>query len=175
LTAPTPSRLDRLEAMHEIGQLAVRYALAVDLRDRTLLEALWAVPPGPVPPPTMNLLTVHEQWRTWFAKGPTVHVVANHVIDMDGETSARGTVYCLAQLDLRTRFVDRTLAYRDTYVREDGRWLFATRERLAWFGQARPANPIEQPLLGDPDPYVGRGTLPRDLMATADEIFLMGP
>jgi hypothetical protein len=151
------------DAALAIQQLAYRYAYAVDTRDRGLLESLWTEPSRRVDPPEMNLLTVREQHRRWFDKGATVHLVANHLIEPVTDDRARGVVYCVAQLDLRTHFVDRTLLYQDEYSRVAGVWKFAVRRHHVWFGEARPHNPMTQPPVSWPGGY-GRGDLPGAVM-----------
>ena len=156
--------LERLVAAEEIRQLAYRYAYAVDTRDRALLESLWVEPTGPATYPEMNLDTVRRDHARWFAKGPTIHFVGNHLVDVDDDHHARGSVYCWAQLDFGAEFVDQAILYQDRYVRQDGRWLFAARRHLLWFGQARAENPIAQPPEAWPRDHVGRGALPAAIM-----------
>lgn len=159
---PTP--LERVVAAEEIRQLAVRYAYAVDSRDRDLLESLWVEPESDVEYPEMNLRTVRRDHPRWFDKGPTVHFVGNHLIEVDDPHHAHGVVYCWAQLDLIERFVDQSILYQDQYVHSDGRWLFLQRRHLLWFGQPRERNPVEQPAEQWPRTHVGRGTLPGAIM-----------
>lgn len=166
-----PTAVERLLAVQEIEQLARRYAYAVDTRDLELLMSLWAETAENAERPDMNIGTVRAEWRRWFDKGPTVHFVTNHVIDVLNADQATGSVYCLAQLDLLTHFVDRSLLYRDAYVRMGGRWLFAKRRHLVWFGQRRPENPIDQPPEGWPGGF-GRGSLPASVMTWQQRNFL---
>jgi len=157
---PGDDRLERLWAVHEIRQLAYRYAYAQDARDRELLLSLWAETETPATTPDIDVHTVRSEAARWFRKGPTVHFVGNHVVDVLGPDEATGSVYCWAQLDLGEEFVDQSLLYEDRYVRAQGRWLFLTRRHLLWFGQRRAENPIQQPPATWPRGYVGRGTLP---------------
>ena len=153
-------RVDALWAVHEIRQLAYRYALAQDFRDRELLLSLWAETDEPARTPDIDIHTVRSEAERWFRKGPTVHVVANHLVDLVSADEATGSVYCWAQLDLGEEFVDQSILSRDRYVRRDGRWLFLVRRHLLWFGQARERNPIRQAPATWPRGYVGRGSLP---------------
>jgi hypothetical protein len=153
-------RVDALWAVHEIRQLAYRYALAQDFRDRELLLSLWAETDEPATTPDIDVHTVRSEAERWFRKGPTVHLVANHVVDVTSEDEATGSVYCWAQLDLGEEFVDQAILYRDRYVRRDGRWLFLVRRHLLWYGAARERNPIRQAPATWPRGYVGRGSLP---------------
>lgn len=159
MTAPALGP-EELAAIEEIRQLAYRYAYAQDFRDRELLLSLWAETEEPARSPEIDVHTVRAEAERWFRKGPTVHFVGNHLVEVEGPDEASGSVYCWAQLDLGEEFVDQAILYRDRYVRRDGRWLFLTRRHLLWYGQRRPSNPIDQPPNGWPGGYVGRGTLP---------------
>lgn len=162
--AEVPDPIERLTAAEEIRQLAYGYAYAVDTRDGDLLESLWAEPAGPVDYPDINLVTVRADHERWFGKGPTVHFVGNHRIEIGDRDHATGVVYCWAQLDFVDQFVDQSILYQDKYVRTDDGWRFDVRRHLLWFGQPRAANPIDQEPDGWPRVHYGRGSLPRDLM-----------
>ena len=144
----------------EIRQLAYRYAYAQDFRDAALLLSLWLETAEPAPYPDIDIHTVRAEHERWFRKGPTVHFVGNHIIELDDPDHAHGSVYCTAQLDLGEEFVDQSILYQDTYVRHEGMWLFQRRRHLLWFGQARAENPIHQEPDGWPKTYTGRGVLP---------------
>ncbi len=163
MTPGDAERLERLWAVHEIRQLAYRYAYAQDSRDRELLLSLWAETDTPAGAPDIDVHTVRREATRWFRKGPTVHFVGNHVVDLLGPDEAGGSVYCWAQLDLGDEFVDQSILYRDRYVRGEEGWRFLTRRHLLWFGQRRAEHPIHQPPAGWPRGYVGRGTLPDGL------------
>jgi hypothetical protein len=162
------SRLDQLWAAHEIRQLAYRYALAQDSRDRTLLLSLWSETAEPATTPDIDIHTVRSEAARWFQKGPTVHFVGNHVIGFDGPGAAHGSVYCWAQLDLGHAFVDQAILYEDHYVLDGGAWLFATRRHLLWYGQERDRNPIRQEPATWPRGHVGRGSLPEEFPSYAN-------
>lgn len=156
-------RLEQLWAVHQIRQLAYRYALAVDSRDRELLLSLWAETEQPATTPEIDIHTVRSEAARWFRKGPTIHFVGNHLVELTSPDEAAGSVYAWAQLDLGEAFVDQAILYQDHYVRHNGDWLFLTRRHLLWFGQERDRNPIRQPPATWPHGHVGRGTLPFDL------------
>ena len=115
--------------------------------------------------PDIDIHTVRAEHQRWFRKGPTVHFVGNHIIELDAPDRAHGSVYCTAQLDFGEEFIDQSILYQDSYVREDGGWLFERRRHLLWFGQKRAENPIHQPADGWPKTHVGRGVLPDALRA----------
>jgi SnoaL-like domain len=158
------NRLDRLWALHEIQQLAYRYAFAFDSRDLEALAALWAETDSPAEAPEIDIHTVREDFDQWlYGLGPTVLAVCNHIIEFDDDANARGSVYCLGQIDMGERFIDQSILYQDRYVRRDGRWLFLVRRHMLWFGQPRPEHPLEQEPANWPASPVGRGTLPDEL------------
>jgi hypothetical protein len=154
---------DRLWAVHEIRQLAYRYAFAQDSRDMELLLSLWAERPEPAEPPVIDIHTVRSEAARWFRKGPTIHFVGNHIIDLEGPDEASGSVYCWAALDFGDEFVDQTILYQDRYVRRDERWLFLSRRHLLWYGIERERNPMRQEPATWPRGYTGRGPLPEEL------------
>ena len=73
----------------------------------------------------------------------TLHVVANHAIDLDGRGGGRGEVYCVAHhLAVEdNRAVDHIMfiRYLDQYRRTDGRWRFAGRETFVEWTEERAA------------------------------------
>ncbi len=152
--------LSLLLAVHEIRQLAYRYALAHDSRDAALLLSLWAETEQPLDWPYIDIHRVRSDTERWFKKGPTTHIVANHLVDLTSPHEAEGYVYCLAQNDFGEQFVDQTILYRDAYVRRDGRWLFRRRLHLLWFGQERERHPYRQPDADWPSHQIGRGVAP---------------
>lgn len=157
---PDPEALARVVARDEIRRLALAYAYAQDMRDAELLLSLWAEPDQPSTYPDIDLVTVRKEYKRWFQKGTTCHFVGNHLITLDGPDNAHGDVYCLAQLDFGKKFVDQTILYQDSYVREAGRWLFRNRRHLLFFGQTRAENPMRQKPEGWPALHTGAGRLP---------------
>src|SRR5262249_30846202 len=120
-------RVERLESLAEIRQLAVRYARAVDARDLDALVALFA--------PDVQVgrdRSGRDALRDWFSgvlstMRVSVHLVGNHVVDFDDRTHARGIVYCRDELEQPGSGEWRVgmLQYWDDYVLADGEWCFA--------------------------------------------------
>jgi hypothetical protein len=138
-------RLDRLESLACIRQLAYRYALAVDSRDMDALVALF-VPDVRVGEGT----TGRDALKRWFTEAlrkprTSVHFVANHIVDFDDADHARGVVYCRDQLeqpDTGTWEIGE-LQYWDSYARVDGEWCFVRRKFHRWYivdALSRPAH-----------------------------------
>jgi len=71
--------------------------------------------------------------------GVAVLMVANHIIEFYGAGQARGSVWCHAHVDDRREgFIEQLIKYDDRYALVGGRWLFASRRHLLWYGIARP-------------------------------------
>lgn len=158
MSGPTvEAQLARLWAIHEIQQLVYRYALAFDRRDRELFCGLWAPADGTAEFPDLDGELVARNVDRFFAHGPSVMVVANHLIDFTDDDHAVGHVYGWPQVEMAGRFVDQIVLYRDRYVRREGAWRFATRRHLLIYGQERAENPFAQAPADWPRGQVGRG------------------
>ena len=139
------ARIERLEAREAIGQLPIRYALAVDGRDVAAWADLFvadvncgraglgrAVLRGLIAP----------QLRTFYR---SIHQICGHRIVLDDADRAHGVVYCRAEHETGGRWIVMAIAYFDTYERRDGEWLFARRREKHWYAadwQERPAAPF---------------------------------
>jgi hypothetical protein len=126
-------RLDRLESLDEIRQLAHRYALAVDTRNLDDLVELFVedVQVG-------RDKRGREAMKTWFGDtlsrfADSIHFVGNHVIDFDSSTTARGVVYCRDELEKGGEWHVGTIQYWDAYERRGGRWYFKRRKLHRWY------------------------------------------
>jgi ketosteroid isomerase-like protein len=131
------SPLDEMLARDAIRQLAERYALAVDGKDLDGVAGLFVedVDNGRYGPGREGVKRFYDQSLRKFHC--SMHLVANHVIDFDGDDRAHGVVYCRAQhhvLDPE-HWWDEALAYWDTYEDADGSWLFRRRRVRSWYRQ----------------------------------------
>jgi hypothetical protein len=146
-------RGDRIAAIVEIQQLAYRYALAVDSRDLDLLVSLF------VPDVIVGQgATGRDALRSWYgsalrAVGATIHLVANHTVDVDGET-ARGVVYCREEVEDIENGEWRVgmLQYWDDYRRVHDEWLFNRRRVRRWYSTDALARPARGSGLGTDGP-----------------------
>jgi hypothetical protein len=128
-------RLDRLESLATIRQLAMRYGLAVDARDVDALADLFVE--------NVRLSRTEsgrDLMRAWYVRSlsqfqDSVHFVGNHIIDFDDADNARGIVYCHDELDRRDqgRWEWGKIQYWDRYVRVDGEWYFKYRNFNRWY------------------------------------------
>lgn len=130
--------LGRLVALEAIRDLARRYALAADGKDLDAMAALFVpdVDNGRWGPGREGVKAFYAQsLRTFHC---SVHLVANHVVDLDDDTHATGVVYCQARhhvLEPEEHWYDEALAYFDTYERVEGEWGFRRRRLRSWYRQ----------------------------------------
>ena len=144
-------RLDRMESLAEIRQLAVRYALYLDSRDMKQLVELF-VPDVRVGREASGREAL-EAWFTRTMRVPktSVHLVANHIVDFEDGDHARGVVYCHDELERPdTGLWDvGKLQYWDQYRRVDGTWYFARRKFHRWYMVDATTRPAAGAGLGD--------------------------
>ena len=141
--------------MLKIQQLVARYALAVDSRDLEQLVALF-VPDVEVGRGARG----RDALRSWYSEllrsvGATIHVVANHTIDVDGD-KAHGVVYCREEVEHVAVGEWRVgmLQYWADYRRVDGVWLFERRRVRRWYS----SDALARPQLGSGVAGGGPGT-----------------
>lgn len=133
-TSDLAARIDRLESLEQIRQLASRYALSVDMRDFDALVNLYTED---------TRISKTERGRQAlkgvFAKvmrqfSVTSHQIGNHVIDFDGADHADGVVYCHAEHEIAGQWWVMQMLYVDRYTRVDGRWYFQWRLPCSLYG-----------------------------------------
>ncbi|MCK9540819.1 MAG: nuclear transport factor 2 family protein [Novosphingobium sp.] len=131
-------RLARVEAQLAIQQLASRYARSVDSRDIDAVGALFSDQTrfgdfgmGPEGARAFYVSVLRAFYRS-------MHQIVGHVIDVDGEDSATGTVYCRAEHEDGDKWVVILMVYFDRYVRQADGWRFlARRPRYLYVGDVR--------------------------------------
>jgi uncharacterized protein (TIGR02246 family) len=130
-------RLRALEDREEIHRLLMAYAAALDARDMAAYAALfardgeWTGATGHGRTPDGIRAMLEERLApNPPAPGPTHrHLVANERVELDGDRASAVSTWALvsrAEGDVPSLTLLGT--YRDTLVREDGRWRFAARE-----------------------------------------------
>ena len=141
------ARLARVEAQLAIGQLPIRYALAVDQRDLDAWVGLF------VPDVDMGRHgRGREVLREWIAPAVSqfyrsIHQICGHRIELGpagptGEPeTASGQVYCRAEHEVGKRWIVMAIRYDDEYRRVDGEWLFSRRRERHWYA----ADLLERP------------------------------
>lgn len=124
------ARLDRMESLAAIRQLAFRYALCLDSRDMESLVTLF-----PEDVRVGRDESGREALFRWFtdtmsAMRTSVHLIGNHIVDFEDADHARGIVYCRDELERPDTGLWQigVLQYWDRYVRIEGEWYFERRK-----------------------------------------------
>ena len=128
------ARIDRLESIDAIRQLAAKYALALDMRDGDAWVGLF-----PEDVPAGAGATGRAALRSWFDetmrrqfKG-TAHHIGGHIIEFDDPDHAQGVVYSKNEHETADDWVIMQMMYVDRYERIAGRWYFRRRLPLYWY------------------------------------------
>ena len=129
------ARLDAIESRLAIGQLPIRYALAVDSRDLATWVSLFI--------PTVRVgrdvygrdalrAYIEPELRRFRA---SVHQICGHRVDLDGtdRDRATGAVYCRAEHEVEDRWIVMAICYFDEYRRVEEDWLFERRREKHWY------------------------------------------
>lgn len=132
--ADLAARVDRLEALDEIRQLAAKYAIALDMRDLDSLVNLFVDDVG-VPGRRRGRAALRQWYDTELRHDllGSAHGVLGHVIDLHDADHASGLMYSRNDLETASVWVIELLAYLDSYERRDGRWYFVRRTPLFWY------------------------------------------
>lgn len=144
------ARIDRLEALDAIRQLAAKYALALDMRD---MEAMVSLFPADVK--VGKEASGRQALRAYMdgtLRSPftgTSHHVGGHVIEFDDRDHAHGICYSKNEHETpvpggEPEWVIMQMMYADDYVRRDERWYFARRLPLYWY-----ATDLNKPPVGE--------------------------
>ena len=135
------ARLAALEARLEIGQLPIRYALAVDSRDIDAWLGVWEPDVdcgrhGRGRDALRSMLT--PMVKTFYR---SIHLICGHRIELLTDNTARGKTYCRAEHEVGERFIAMAICYFDDYRRVDGEWFFSRRRERHWYA----ADVLERP------------------------------
>ena len=144
------ARLERLESLDEIRQLAAKYSLSLDMRDLDAHVNLFA--------PDIRVsreLSGRGHLKRWLDDTlrlqftGTSHHVGNHVIEFDDAEHAHGVVYSKNEHETPcangdTEWVIMQMLYWDNYQRMEGRWYFRRRLPCYWY-----ATDLNKPPVGD--------------------------
>lgn len=162
-TTDLASRIDRLEALDEIRQLAAKYSLSLDMRDLDAHVNLFAADIR-----VSRELTGRAHLKRWLDDTlrqqftGTSHHIGNHVIEFDDPDHAHGVVYSKNEhetpcADGGTEWVIMQMLYWDNYQRIDGRWYFRRRLPCYWYATDSNKPPTGDMKMRWPDrePYEG--------------------
>lgn len=139
-----PRRLDRLESLDAIRQLAAKYSLALDMRDADAWVGLF-----PEDVKVGDGKMGRAALRDWFDEtmrkqfDGTSHHIGGHIIEFDDPDHAEGVVYSKNEHETGPEWVIMQMMYVDRYERIGGRWYFRRRLPLYWY-----ATDLNKPPLG---------------------------
>jgi hypothetical protein len=132
------ARIDRLESIDEIRQLAAKYSLALDMRDSDAWANLF-----PEDVKVGGGKTGRAALRHWFDEthrmqfDGTSHHLGGHIIEFDDPDHAQGIVYSKNEHETGAEWVIMQMMYFDKYERIDERWYFRRRLPLYWYATDR--------------------------------------
>jgi len=138
-------RLDRLESIEAIRQLAARYSLSLDMRDLDAHVNLFA---HDIRVSKEHSGRVHlKAWlddtlRNQFTG--TSHHLGQHIIEFTDADHALGVVYSKNEHECGGEWVIMQMLYWDDYERIDGQWYFRRRLPCYWY-----ATDLNKPPIGD--------------------------
>ncbi|MGB5076137.1 MAG: nuclear transport factor 2 family protein [Sphingorhabdus sp.] len=128
------TRVDRLESLDAIRQLAAKYALCLDMRDIDMMVTLFE-PDVRVGKQKSGRLALRAYMDATL-RSPftgTSHHIGGHIIEFDDPDHAHGICYSKNEHETGDEWVIMQMMYADDYVRLDGRWYFARRLPLYWY------------------------------------------
>ena len=152
------ARLDRLESIEAIRQLAGKYSLSLDMRDLDAHVNLFApdIRVGRKGTGRAALKAwVDETLREQFTG--TSHHVGQHIIEFVDPDHAVGVVYSKNEHETGPEWVIMQMLYWDDYARIDGRWFFRRRLPCYWYATDLNKPPIGERKMRWPgrEPYAG--------------------
>jgi hypothetical protein len=152
------ARLSALEARYEIGQLPIRYALAVDGRDVETWLSLFVpdIDCGRHGVGREVLRSIITPILNNFYR--SMHQICGHRVELLDESHAKGSTYCRAEHEVGDRFVVVSICYEDEYQKVGEEWLFSRRKERHWYA----SDVLERPQLRSFDGWdaAGRPKLP---------------
>lgn len=150
-------RLDRLESLDTIRQLAAKYSLSLDMRDLDAHVNLFA--------PDIRISREHTgraHMKAWLDDTlrlqftGTSHHIGNHIIEFDDADNAHGIVYSKNEHEAPRQdggidWVIMQMIYWDNYERMDGVWYFRRRLPCYWYATDLNAPPVGENKMRWPD------------------------
>jgi len=156
-----PDSLEDLLALEQIRRLPLEYSVAIERRDVDHMARLFSPNARFGSHGTGEAGLRALMGASMATSVMAVILVANHLVDLDGPSRARGQVWarCYAQAE-PDGFTEQVITYVDDYERVDGRWLFLRRRHRLWFGAVVEPSPLDQAPANWPARQVGVGDLP---------------
>ena len=143
--ASLEERVDRLESLDAIRQLAGRYSLSLDMRDMDAHVNLFA---PDIRVGRDKVGRAHfKAWQTETLREQftgTSHHLGQHLIEFADADHATGVVYSKNEHECGAEWVIMQMLYWDDYERIDGQWYFRRRLPCYWY-----ATDLNKPPIGD--------------------------
>jgi len=139
------ARIDRLESIDAIRQLAGKYSLSLDMRDIDAHVNLFApdIRVGREKVGRAHLKAwVDSTLRDQFSG--TSHHLGQHIIEFSDPDHATGLVYSKNEHETGPEWVIMQMLYWDDYERVDGEWFFRRRLPCYWY-----ATDLNKPPIGE--------------------------
>lgn len=139
------ARIDRLESIDAIRQLAAKYSLALDMRDSDAWVGLF-----PEDVKVSDSESGRAALKKWFDDtmrlqfNGTSHHIGGHIIEFIDPDNAQGVLYSKNEHETGPEWIIMQMMYFDRYQRIGGRWYFRRRLPLYWY-----ATDLNKPPIGD--------------------------
>ncbi len=156
-------RLEWAADVVEIQQLAFRYAIYGDMKDPDQMASLFT-DRASLGAHSYTRSELVERFTNSFRGSPLCILnVGNHLVDIDTNDPdrAEGTVYCRCEAEWNGQWLIQQIVYLDKYAREDGKWLFAKRDHMLFYGAELGQSPIELHKSDKMELTDGRGSMPQ--------------
>lgn len=146
------ARIDRLESLDAIRQLAAKYSLTLDMRDLDMMVTLF-----PEDVRVGKNASGRQALRAYMdstLRSPftgTSHHIGGHIIEFDDPDHAQGICYSKNEHETGDEWVIMQMMYADNYVRQGGRWYFARRLPLYWYATDLNKPPVGEKKMRWPD------------------------
>jgi hypothetical protein len=157
------SRLEWAADVVELQQLSYRYAISGDMKDPEGMAALF-VEGAQLGKHSFSRAKLAERFADSFRTSPICILnVGNTLIDLDPADPdlATGTVYCRCEAEWEGKWLVQQICYLDQYVRDAGRWRFAQRDHMLFYGAELGQSPIELQKSDARELTDGRGSMPQ--------------
>ena len=149
-------RIDRLESLDAIRQLAAKYSLSLDMRDLDAHVNLFAADIQ-----VTRDLRGRKHLKRWLDDTlrlqftGTSHHIGNHIIEFTDADHAHGVVYSKNEHETPSESGDEwvimQMIYWDNYERIDGHWYFRRRLPCYWYATDLNKPPIGEQKMRWPD------------------------
>ena len=138
-------RIDRLESLDAIRQLAGKYSLSLDMRDMDAHVNLFApdIKVGKEKVGRAHFMAWQDSTLRDQFTG-TSHHLGQHIIEFVDKDHATGVVYSKNEHECGAEWVIMQMLYWDDYERIDGQWFFRRRLPCYWY-----ATDLNKPPIGD--------------------------